>query len=62
MGLIGIGAGLALLLVFLTLRAKARRDRVVRLIRETPVTPIADLVQTFTAHADRVVSQNSNVV
>ena len=52
MGLIGIGAVLALLLVFLTLRAKARRDRVVRLIRETSVTSIADLVQSFAARTD----------
>ena len=52
MGFIGIGAVLALLLAFLTLRAKARHDRAVRLIHQTPVTPIADLVQSFTAHAD----------
>ena len=50
---IGIGAVLALLLAILTLRAKARHNRAVRLIHQTPVTTIADLVQTFTAHADR---------
>ena len=52
MGFIGIGAVLALLLAFLTLRAKARHNRAVRLIHQTPVTTIADLVQTFTAHPD----------
>ena len=52
MGFIGIGAVLALLLAFLTLRAKTRHDRVIRLIHETPVTPIAELAQSFTAHPD----------
>ncbi len=52
MVLIGIGAALALLLAILTLRAKARHNRAVRLIHQTPVTTIADLVQTFTAHPD----------
>lgn len=52
MGFIGIGAALALLLALLTLRAKAQHDRVVRLIHQTPVTPIADLVQSFTARTD----------
>ena len=52
MGLVGIGAVLALLLAFLMLLAKARHDRVVRLIHQTPVTPIADLVRSFIAHAD----------
>ena len=47
---IGIGAALALLLAFLTLRAKARHNRAVRLIHQTSVTTIADLVQS--AHAD----------
>ena len=50
MGFIGIGAVLVLLLAFLTLRVKARHDRAIRLIHQTPVTPIADLVQS--AHAD----------
>ena len=36
MGLVGIGAVLALLLAFLMLLAKARHDRVVRLIHQTP--------------------------
>ena len=49
---IGIGAVLALLLAVLALRAKARHERVLRLIRQTPVTTIADLVQASTAHAD----------
>ena len=49
MVLIGIGPVLALLLAFLTLRAKARHDRVIRLIHETPVTPIAELVQSSKA-------------
>ena len=52
MGFIGIGAALALLLAFLTLRAKARHNRAVRLIHQTPIATIADLVQTFTAHPD----------
>ena len=52
MGFIGIGAVLALLLAFIMLLAKARHDRGVRLIHQTPVTTIADLVQSFTAHAD----------
>ena len=47
-----LGAVVALLGALLTLRAKARHDRAVRLIHQTPVTPIADLVQSFTAHAD----------
>ncbi len=49
MVLIGIGAVLALLPAFLALRAKARHDRVIRLIHETPVTPIAELVQSSKA-------------
>ncbi len=49
MVLIGIGAGLALLLALLTFRAKVRHHRVVRLIHQTPVTTIADVVQSSTA-------------
>jgi hypothetical protein len=52
MGFIGIGAGLALLLALLTFRAMVRHNRVVRLIHQTPVTTVADLVQSLTARAD----------
>ena len=52
-GIIGVGAVLALLLSLLSLRAKARHHRAVRLIEQTPVTTIVDLVQaSSTAHAD----------
>ena len=50
MGFVGIGAGLALLLTLLALRANARHDRAVRLIHQTAVRSIADVVQS--AHAD----------
>ena len=52
MGFIGIGAVLALLLALITFRARIRHARAVRLIHQTPVTTIADLAQSFTAHAD----------
>ncbi len=49
---VGIGAVLALLLAINACRAVARHDRTARLIRKTPVTTIADLVQVATAHAE----------
>ncbi len=52
MGFVVLGAAVALLLALLTLRAKARHDRAVRLIHQTPVTTVADLVQSFTARTD----------
>ena len=52
MGLVGIGAVLALLFALITFRARIRHARAVRLIHQTPVTPIGDLVQSFTAHPD----------
>ena len=61
---IAIGAVLALLLTISTIRAKARHERVARLLQETPVTPIADLVgaartQTHAAVQGRVVARES---
>ena len=54
MGFVVLGAAVALLLALLTLRAKARHDRAVRLIHQTPVTTVADLVQSIETHADPV--------
>ena len=51
MAFIGIGAILALLFALLGLRARARHNRTVRLIRQAPVTTIADLVQASTTQA-----------
>ena len=50
MGFIGIGAVLGLLFMLITFRAKIRHDRAVRLIHQTPVRSIADVVQS--AHGD----------
>ncbi len=52
MAFIGIDAVLALLLAVVVLLAKARHKKAVRLIYQTSVTTIADLLQTFTAHSD----------
>ena len=49
---IGIGAVLALLFTLITFWARIRHARAVRLIHQTPVTPIGDLVQSFTAYPD----------
>jgi len=50
---IGIGSVLAMLLAILTFRARTQHARAVRLIQQTPLTTIADLLQvSSTAHAD----------
>ena len=52
MGFIGIGAVLALLFTLITFRARIRHARAVRLIHQTPVTPIASLVRSCTGQSD----------
>ena len=59
MGFVGIGAVLGLLFTLITLRAKIRHDRAVRLIHQTPVTPIADVVQS--AHGDPAIPTHAAV-